>query len=252
MNIASLAVMDEFTITNGQGQSQKLYVRNGGQTLSQKLRAAEQLPPEPPRGLFYARFASGKFIESVPASNLRQRMPISLRDASYPVTISWKLKEVNYLSHWLFEPGNPQSRIPLYGDGELRLSDDGSDVIVLETQSTAPPPCDPTKAGITRHSEDNANMPSNYSMKQNYPNPFNPTTTFNYQLAQPGRVSLVIYDILGQEVKRLVDNSNDPGYYSVTWDATSASSGLYYARIIITAANGDEVYRDTKKVLLMK
>ncbi len=95
-------------------------------------------------------------------------------------------------------------------------------------------------------------MPSNYSMKQNYPNPFNPTTTFNYELAQPGRVSLVIYDILGQEVKRLVDNSNDPGYYSVTWDATSASSGLYYARIIITAANGDEVYRDTKKVLLMK
>jgi hypothetical protein len=95
-------------------------------------------------------------------------------------------------------------------------------------------------------------LPTQTSLGQNYPNPFNPTTKFDYQLSQPGRALLVIYNVLGQEVTRLVDRSMEVGNYSATWDANNAPSGLYYARMIVRDASGNVVYRETKKVLLMK
>jgi hypothetical protein len=66
-----------------------------------------------------------------------------------------------------------------------------------------------------------------YALEQNYPNPFNPTTTIRYSLKETGKVSLRVYDVMGREVKVLVDRVQGAGEYSVVMDATGLSSGVY-------------------------
>jgi len=67
-------------------------------------------------------------------------------------------------------------------------------------------------------------IPKSYNLSQNYPNPFNPGTVINYQLPQAGKVTLKIYDILGNEVSTLVDGNKDAGSYSVTFSANGGSA----------------------------
>ncbi len=95
-------------------------------------------------------------------------------------------------------------------------------------------------------SDDRDNRPAVYSLKQNYPNPFNPTTTIVYDLPKVSRVSLKIYDMLGQEVMTLVDGEQQTGRYSVPIDASRLSSGVYYYRL----NTGD--FSDVKKLMLIR
>jgi hypothetical protein len=69
--------------------------------------------------------------------------------------------------------------------------------------------------------------PTEYTLVGNYPNPFNPTTRINYQLPKEGLVSLKVYDILGREVASLVNETQNAGNYSVPFDASKLSSGIY-------------------------
>jgi hypothetical protein len=66
-----------------------------------------------------------------------------------------------------------------------------------------------------------ANIPSVFSIQQNYPNPFNPVTTLRYDLPENSLVNITIYDMLGREVKTLINQTQDVGYRSVIWDATN-------------------------------
>ena len=85
-----------------------------------------------------------------------------------------------------------------------------------------------------------------YALAQNYPNPFNPVTTITYQLPKSGSVTLKIFDILGNEVKTLVNEQKEMGRYTVQFDASSLASGMYIYRL---RAND---YTSTKKMLLLK
>lgn len=96
-----------------------------------------------------------------------------------------------------------------------------------------------------------AALPKTYALQQNYPNPFNPSTNIRYQLPAQADVKLVVYNILGQEVRRLIDEKMQAGYHTVTWDGRNAQglpvpSGVYYYKI--TA--GD--FSASKKMLLIK
>ncbi len=73
-------------------------------------------------------------------------------------------------------------------------------------------------------------IPTEFSLGQNYPNPFNPATTLSFSLPKAGRVSLVIYDIQGRAVARLVDGWRQAGIYRVAFDASDLASGVYIYR----------------------
>lgn len=89
-------------------------------------------------------------------------------------------------------------------------------------------------------------IPNAFSLKQNYPNPFNPTTVIVYELPRATRVVLTVFDILGREVTRLVDEEKPPGSYQATWDAAGLASGTYFYRL--EAGEFNEV----KHLLLLK
>jgi hypothetical protein len=99
---------------------------------------------------------------------------------------------------------------------------------------------------VTGVSNGQNNNPSVYTLKQNYPNPFNPTTVISYGLPKAGNVKLVVYDLLGREVKTLVNEFKSAGSYDVTFDASTLASGVYFYRI----ESGS--FTDTKKLTLIK
>lgn len=75
-----------------------------------------------------------------------------------------------------------------------------------------------------------------FRLLQNYPNPFNPVTTLKFQINEPGQTSLIIYNLLGQQVRQLLNKNLQPGSYTLNWDGKNESmqllsSGLYFARL---------------------
>lgn len=90
------------------------------------------------------------------------------------------------------------------------------------------------------------NFPTDYNLSQNYPNPFNPTTSIDYHLSTDGKVTLKIYDMLGCEVKTLVDEYQQSGKYTTSFDAGKLSSGIYIYKLVAGS------YSAQKKMLLLK
>jgi hypothetical protein len=99
---------------------------------------------------------------------------------------------------------------------------------------------------------DGAVATGGFSIGQNHPNPFNPRTTLDYDLAVAGHVVVSVYDLLGREISRLADEDEEAGAHEKSWDAARASSGVYYARIVVTDRSGAELYRANRKLLLVK
>ena len=89
-----------------------------------------------------------------------------------------------------------------------------------------------------------------YSLKENYPNPFNPTTTIEYRVPQAGEVLLIVYNLLGEEVTRLVDEIQQAGIHKVRWDASNFASGIYLYRL--QAGPEASGFVRTRKMLLLK
>ena len=93
--------------------------------------------------------------------------------------------------------------------------------------------------------------PDKFEAYQNFPNPFNPTTAISFQLSAVSRVSLRIYNMLGQEVALLVDGDRSAGYHQETWDAARYSSGVYVYQLIATDERGQK-QTARKRMLLLK
>lgn len=108
-----------------------------------------------------------------------------------------------------------------------------------------------TRFGITLRptvgvSNENTEVPTEFALKQNYPNPFNPSTTIEYSINKAGMVNLSIYNLMGQKVAELVNESKMEGTYKVQWNAAEIASGMYYYRL---EANGQSI---TRKMTLIK
>jgi hypothetical protein len=93
--------------------------------------------------------------------------------------------------------------------------------------------------------------PVEYSLDQNYPNPFNPSTKISFRLASDSKVSLKVFDVLGQEVMTLVNNELMAGVHNVDFDASGLNSGVYFYKIEASGNNGVQ-FSDVKKMILTK
>ena len=100
-------------------------------------------------------------------------------------------------------------------------------------------------------SVENTGIPSQYALSDNYPNPFNPSTRIQFQLPQSATVNLVIYNMVGQEIKRFTMTNLNAGYHNVMWNATNndgapVSNGVYLYQL------QTDQFVQTKKMVFMK
>ncbi len=107
--------------------------------------------------------------------------------------------------------------------------------------------------------DENENIPSEFILEQNYPNPFNPNTIIRYQLPETGFVTLKVFDVLGNEIARLVNEEKTAGSYEIEFNSHSdesqnlpagrqgLSSGIYFYQLKV-----ENKFIETKKLVLMK
>jgi hypothetical protein len=103
----------------------------------------------------------------------------------------------------------------------------------------------------TMGSIDEGIFPTEFALHQNFPNPFNPLTSIRYDLPENEYVTVMIYDMLGRQVRQLVDSFQEAGFKSIVWDATNdygspAAAGVYLYKI----QAGD--FMQTRKMVLLK
>jgi len=89
-------------------------------------------------------------------------------------------------------------------------------------------------------------LPDKYQLSQNYPNPFNPSTTISYSIPKEGNVVLKIYNVLGQEIKTLINQFQSAGNYKISFDASFLTSGIYFYSI------RSDNFTQVKKMVLVK
>ena len=99
--------------------------------------------------------------------------------------------------------------------------------------------------------DDNDNLPATYELSQNYPNPFNPTTSINFSLPRATHIRIDVYNIRGERVTTLADDTYAAGDYTVEWDGSSdngnlVSTGVYLYRLL------SDNFSDTRKMVLLK
>ncbi|MBI5217182.1 MAG: T9SS type A sorting domain-containing protein [Ignavibacteriae bacterium] len=237
---ATAIEFDQLIVSDAQGNTQSLFVRNMERPMKYGLIKDDEMPPQLPGNKFHAKFLSNKFIETVNPNNGRSIIPIVVSNAADPITLSWNIRPENRISYWL-HTGRGYERLELSGNGSRAITSSNGNLVV-ETQALQP--CDPYTTTLKLDEGDT--KPSQFALQQNMPNPFNPVTLINYDLPEDANVSLKVFNILGQEVITLVNEMQLAGYKSVQWNATEVPSGVYFYRL--SAGHFSEV----KKMLLTK
>ena len=129
---------------------------------------------------------------------------------------------------------NFSATLPAYGSAIYTIAT-SEEAVVL-------PPIPP----IVSVGNETASVPNSYVLFQNYPNPFNPSTTIRYSIINPDVVKIKIYDVLGREVRTLVNEFKQAGTYELQFSANGLASGIYLYRI----ESGKFI--ETKKMILLK
>jgi poly(beta-D-mannuronate) lyase len=161
---------------------------------------------------------------TLPANNYNDN-PQIIRSSDNLYRLSSTSPAINR-SDTLFKPVTKdmdgQQRIGIYDAGADEYSQD-SIIIKPLTKNVVGPKWMQIPVSV----EETIKIPSGFSLEQNYPNPFNPSTKINYFLEVTSEVSLKVFDVLGREVAQIVDDVQSPGRYSILFDASRLSSGVY-------------------------
>ncbi|MBC8255756.1 MAG: T9SS type A sorting domain-containing protein [Candidatus Marinimicrobia bacterium] len=94
-------------------------------------------------------------------------------------------------------------------------------------------------------------MPDEFGISKIFPNPFNPVTQIQYEITQYGLVSVIIFDIQGREVDQLLNSYQNPGHFTLNWNAGVNASGMYFVAMTMQSGN-TTISRDMKKILYLK
>jgi hypothetical protein len=233
--VAEIAFPNRLIVTDALGNSQTLSF--GAMENPEISSARFELPPVPPQGAFDARFASQKYAQVLP-SDLRTLTdyPVHIQAGAYPVTVEWVTDAQSHLHYAIVVNNAGVERIhPLSAGASVRLENGSGQEVRLRV---SPSPV----------------VPERYALGQNYPNPFNPTTTFVFSLPQESRVTLRLFNVLGQEIRSLFsEETMGAGSYSTVFDAGDLASGMYYYEITATAiADRSVTFREIRKCLLVR
>ncbi len=131
------------------------------------------------------------------------------------------------------------------GVNEYGLEAGENDNVIVGTQE--PGTADFTLANVEDVTGiNNKEISNKFSLNQNYPNPFNPTTKISFSIAEKGKVQLKVYDIIGKEVKTLVNGELSAGQYNLTFDASNLPSGIYIYELRTNK------FLESRKMMLLK
>lgn len=118
--------------------------------------------------------------------------------------------------------------------GEAQFGGSSYDFVTIKIDQTT---------GIIQNLSEN---PKTYTLSQNYPNPFNPITNINYAIPSSGFVTMKVFDVNGKEIESLVNQKQNAGSYSVTFNAANYPSGIYFYML------ESDNFSETKKMILIK
>jgi hypothetical protein len=155
----------------------------------------------------------------------------------------------NNSSYTSYSTVNSSSATGMYWGRYGDLSSGDGCATTTWSSSTAPPGRANTRFVVNPvlgTGNNGTEIPKTYSMSQNYPNPFNPITQIKYDIPKQGLVTLKVFDVLGREVAKLVNDVKAPGSYVVDFDASKFASGTYFYRLEAGT------FSDVKKMLLIK
>ncbi|MFC1550397.1 FlgD immunoglobulin-like domain containing protein [Candidatus Neomarinimicrobiota bacterium] len=224
---------------------------------------------------YYVIWASDNYQNASEKSNEVAAMPQDLGIPSTPenfacesgdgeLTLTWDdCPEVDVAAYNLFrgaEMGEPMVHIAGVGgnvtsyvdvglvNGEtyyykIAASDEASNTSPLSDYVSGTPE---TLLGV----DDVQQLPEAYALEPNYPNPFNPTTTIRYNLPEAAQVRIMIYDMLGREVRSLVNGYVQAGYQSIMWDATDNGGRPVSGGVYIYSIQSDRFNANRKMILL--
>lgn len=185
------------------------------------------LPPLPPPGAFDARFSGDVWLIDEMVAE------VALQSGGQPVELGFTQGENSAgmaAELVLMRDDQPVGTHWLESGESIELASDITKVQVTLTTSTSIP----------------NEMPARFALSQNYPNPFNPTTNITYALPEAANVRLEVFNIMGQRVATLVNNQQNAGYHTVTFDASRLSSGMYIYRL---SADG---FVESRTMMLVK
>lgn len=202
-------------------------------------------PPNPPSANYvYLAFPHPEW-ESIIGPNFSADVRPVAQSANWKIIVGSSTYPANTVLTWdsssvpkgvslvLTDFNNSSTRILMEKTGTYRFTLNGSDSLLVSST-------------ITGVSQQAPFLPLTYALRQNYPNPFNPSTIISFDIPKQSLVKIIIYDILGRQVRTLVDEKKSPGRYQVKFDASALSSGVYFYRITADS------YIETKKLMLIK
>jgi hypothetical protein len=218
--VNELTNADRLIIRDAAGNEQTLYFGNN-------ITAGRyELPPVPPEGSFDVRFASGTMAEPT-GKGTPSVQSIQLSSAVYPVTITADLRQ---------------------SGSNARLQVAGKQVALTSGKSVTV-----GSGNVSLLTGASTVKPSAYALYQNYPNPFNPSTTIAFDLPVDSKVTLAIYNLLGQEVSRIYDRTEmASGQQIVAFNAANLPSGVYFYRLTAENSVDAKSFANVKRMLIVK
>jgi hypothetical protein len=216
---AKVEEYNTITISDKNGSSQTLYF--GLDADGKVNKELYEMPPQPPSVVFDVRFASQRILETYPSEIATYNQhTININSADFPVTISWNVINSNGKNFSITDAVNGKliGVKEINGEGSIKVSNRNLTSLTLKIQN-------------------GEEIPIEFALGQNYPNPFNPTTKMTVAVPKAAMVEIVVYNILGQKVRTLVNEVKPAGYHTIEWNGKSdvgsiVPSGVYFMRMV--------------------